>query len=210
MDSTILEIKKMDGRDFSMPANQLSLENTVNSLNKNGIEAYTFNTPEELKKKLFELLPLKAEVMTMTSVTLDTLGITEEILNSGRYEAVRNKMKLLGSSEQRKIASDADYTLGSVHAITEDGEILIASSTGSQISAYAYASGKIIWVVGTQKIVKNLDEGMKRIYEYCLPLEDKRARKAYNMGSKVGKIITINSEVPKRMTVLFLKQNIGF
>lgn len=210
MNSTLLEISKNLKRNFSIPANQLSIENTVDSLGKNGIEAYIFNTPEELKKKLFELLPLKAEVMTMTSVTLDTLGITSEILNSGKYEPVRKKLKSMDTIEQRKIASGADYSIGSIHAVTEDGEILIASATGSQLSAYAYASGKIIWVVGTQKIVKNLDEGMKRIYEYCLPLEDKRARKVYNMGSKVGKILTINSEVPERITILFLKQNIGF
>lgn len=210
MNSTILGSKNTVERDFSIPANYLSLQNTMDSLKKNGIEAYSFNSAEELKKKLFELLPLKAEVMTMTSVTLDTLGITEEISNSGRYEAIRNKLKSLNFNEQRKIASDADYTIGSVHVVTEDGEILIASATGSQLSAYASASGKIIWVVGTQKIVKNLDEGMKRIYDYCLPLEDKRARKAYNMGSKIGKILTINSEVPERITILFLKQNIGF
>jgi acyl-CoA hydrolase len=210
MNEAVIEKNSKISQDFSKPASDESLNRTIAALSKNGIQSFAFDSEETLKQKLFELLPEKAEIMTMTSVTIDTLGITEEILNSGRYEPVRNKMKLLDEKSKRKMGSNADYSVGSVHAITENGEVLIASSTGSQISAYAYASGKVIWVVGTQKIVKDKEEGIKRIYEYCFPLEDARARKAYNAGSKVGKILTINSEVPGRLTILFLKQNIGF
>ena len=210
MNETMNEKSILVNQNFSKLANDESINKTVAALKKNGIESFTFDSKENLKKKLFELLPEKAEVMTMTSVTIDTLGISEEILNSGRFDPVRNRTKSLDSKAQRTIRCSADYSIGSVHAITENGEVLIASATGSQLSAYAYASGKIIWVVGTQKIVKNKDEGIKRIYEYSFPLENERAQKAYNEGSKVGKILTINSEVPGRLTILFLKENIGF
>lgn len=210
MNEITIENSKKVIFDFSKPAGDESINKTVTALSKNGIQAFTFDSKEELKKKFFELLPEKAEVMTMTSVTIDTLGISEEISNSGKYESVKNKLKLLDRKMQKKIGSVADYSIGSVHAVTENGEILIASATGSQLSAYAYASGNIIWVVGTQKIVENLEVGIKRIYEYSFPLENERAKKAYNTGSKVGKILTINSEVPGRLTILFLKENIGF
>lgn len=210
MNEIAIEKNNKIDMDFSKPASDESIYKTESALNKNGIQTFTFDSKEDLKKKLFELLPEKAEVMTMTSVTIDSLGISEEILTSGRYDPVRKKMKLADSKAQRKMGSNADYSIGSVHAVTEEGEILIASRTGSQLSAYAYASAQIIWVVGTQKIVKDKEEGIKRIYEYSFPLENERAKKAYGEGSKVGKILTINSEVPGRLTILFLKQNIGF
>lgn len=210
MNEISTEKTKTIGKDFSKPASDESLHTTVNALNKNGIQTFIFDSPESLKKKFFELLPEKSEVMTMNSLTIDSLGITNEISNSGRFDLVRNKFTTLDKKGKRKIGSDADFSIGSVHAITENGEILIASATGSQLSAYAYASGKIIWVVGTQKIVKDRDEGIKRIYDYCFPLENERSKKVYNVGSKVGKILIINSEVPNRLTILFLKQSIGF
>ncbi len=99
-----------------------------------------------------------------------------------------------------------------MHAVTEDGKVLIASNSGSQLPAYAYGSGHVIWVVGAQKIVKNLDEGIKRIYEHSLPLESERARKAYGVpGSAVNKLLIINKEIiPGRITMILTKEKLGF
>lgn len=210
MSEVTFEMNKKVNQKFSQLATDASIEKTMEALGKNGIESHVFESTEALKKKFFELLPYKEEVMTMTSQTIDKLGITDEINNSGKYDSIRNKMRSLDYKTQRKIGSDANYSVGSVHAITENGTILIASATGSQLSAYAYASAKIIWVVGTQKIVKNNEEGIQRINEYSFPLEDERAKIVYKSNSKIGKILMINSETPGRMTVLFLKQNIGF
>lgn len=210
MKNTTIEKSNIINQDFSKLATDESIKKTMAALYSNGILSFLFDSKEDLKKKLFELIPEKSEVMTMTSVTLDELGITDEILNAGKYDAVKNKLKGLDSRARRKIGSDADYSIGSVHAVTENGEVLIASATGSQLAAYAYASGKVIWVVGTQKIVKNREEGIRRIYEYCFPLENERAKKVYKMESRIGKILTINSENPDRLTILFLKENIGF
>lgn len=210
MNNTTLEKSSPAISNFSQPATDETIQRTIAALAKNGIQAFVFDSDKDLKKKLYELIPEKSEVMTMTSVTLDTLGIPEEISTSGKYQAVRTKLKSAAKNDQRKISTTADYSLGSVHAVTENGEVLIASATGSQLAAYAFGTEKAIWIVGTQKLVKNREEGIKRIYEYCFPLEDERAKKVYNAGSKVGKILTINSEVPGRLTLLFLKQNIGF
>ncbi len=101
--------------------------------------------------------------------------------------------------------------VSSVHAVTEDGHLLIASNSGSQLSAEAYAGGKIIFVVGTQKIVKDTQEGLRRIYEYSYPLEDARAQKAYGMRSNVSKILIINKEIVSgRITLILVKEALGF
>ena len=115
----------------------------------------------------------------------------------------------------QKIGAAPEWTLGSVHAVTEDGKVVIASNTGSQLAAYAYGAPHVIWVVGTQKLVSNLDDAMKRIYDYVLPLETIRFRKAYNQPetahSNVSKLLIINKEVnPKRITIIFVKEKLGF
>ena len=78
--------------------------------------------------------------------------------------------------EIRKLGGAPDYAAGSVHAVTEDGQVLIASNTGSQLGPYASGAGKVIWVVGAQKIVRDLNEGLRRIQEYTYPLEEDQCR----------------------------------
>lgn len=202
--------KKLLENKYSKLANDEAIRKTMEALLKNGITSFVFVTADEVKKKLFELLPENAEVMDMTSVTLKKLGIADEVFNSGKYDSLRKKLSTLDDKLRRKLSCVADFSIGSVHAVTLNGEILIASATGSQLAAYAYGSGKVIWIVGTQKIVKDREEGMKRLYEYCLPLENERAKKVYKSPSRMGKILTINSDTPGRLTILFIKQNIGF
>lgn len=200
-------------------ANDESLKKTIDSLKENGITAHVVDSATDAKKKVLELLPKGAEVMQMTSVTLDTIGITEPINESGDYDSVRNKLSKLDREvshlEMQRIGAAPVWTLGSVHAVTEDGKVVIASNTGSQLPAYAYGSSHVIWVVGTQKIVSNLDDAMTRIYDYILPLETKRARKAYNLpdtfNSNVSKLLIVNKEVnPERLTIIFVKEELGF
>ena len=114
--------------------------------------------------------------------------------------------------EMRKLGTAPDWTIGSVQAVTEDGQVVMASNSGSQLPAYAYGAGRVIWVVGVQKIVANLDEALKRIYEYVLPLESERVKVAYGMDkSNVSKLLVINKEIaPERMTVILVKEKLGF
>jgi hypothetical protein len=210
MSNTIIEKKSKEINIFSITANSESVINTITALKNKKIQAFAFDSVDELKHSLLTLIPERAEVMIIPPLTLDTLNITQEILNSNRFDAVKNKLKTLDAETQRKMDSDTKYTLASVHVVTEKGEILIASTKGNQLSTNTYSFGKIILMVGTQKIVKNKEEGIKRIYEYILPHEDERGRDVSNIESKVEKILTLNSEPPNRITILFLKQNIGF
>ncbi len=202
--------------DFNTPATQESITKTIAALKENGIEAVLVEDGEEAKKKALELIPKGAEVMTMTSVTLDTLGISKEINESGKFNSVRAQFAKLDPKTEGKrmkqLGAAADIAIGSVHAVTEDGHVLIASASGSQLPAYVYGAGKVIWVVGAQKIVTNIDMGMKRIYQHTLPLESERARKAYGVaGSSVNKMLILNKEAePGRITMVIVNEVIGF
>ncbi len=192
-----------------------TVEITMAALRAHGMDAQLISK-EKVKEAVLALLPEQAEVMTMTSVTLDTLGIAKEINESGHYQAVRPKLYSLDREKQKKemrvLGTAPDYAVGSVHAATENGELLIASNTGSQLPAYAYGAGKVIFVIGTHKIVKNTEEGLERIYQHSLVLESERAKKAYGVaGSSVNKILIINKEYQAgRITVFFVEDVLGF
>lgn len=192
------------------------VQKTIASLKNNGINAELVKGKEEAKKKALSLIPLDAEIMTMTSVTLDETGISKEINESGKYGSVRTKMSTMDREtqkrEMKKLGAAPEYVIGSVHAVTENGEVIIASNTGSQLPAHAYGSDKVVLVAGTQKIVKNIEEGMKRIYEHSLPLESERAKKAYGVsGSSVNKILILNKEnIDSRIHLILVNEVLGF
>ena len=201
--------------EFGKLAPNDQIEKTVQSLKENGFNVEVVGTGNEAKEKVLSLLPEKAEVFTMTSQTLEQISLSDAINNSGKYDSIRNKLDEMDRNtqgrEMAKLVASPDWVVSSIHAVTEDGHLLIASNTGSQLSAEAYGGGKVIFVVGTQKIVKDTPEGLRRIYEYSLPLEDQRAQKAYGMRSGVNKILIINKEImPGRITVILVKEKLGF
>jgi L-lactate utilization protein LutC len=202
--------------DFSKSAKPEVIGRASEALAANGFNVVVVETGAQAKQEVLNLIPKNAEVMTMTSVTLDSIGIAKAINDSGDYDSVRLKLNTMNRATQgrdmQKLGAAPTYTIGSVHAITQDGKVVIASNTGSQLPAYAYGASKVIWVVGAQKIVKNLDEAMKRIYDYVLPLESERAKKAYGApGSFVSKLLIVNKEVAKdRITIVIVKEPLGF
>ncbi len=188
---------------------------TKAALEANGMAVEVVNSAAAAKAKVLEILPKGAEVMNMTSETLAEIGVTQVITESGDYDSVKVKLMQMDrktqSSEMQKLGAAADWSIGSVHALTQDGHAIIASQTGSQLPGYAYGSSHVIWVVGAQKIVKNIAEGMKRIEDYVLPLESERARKAYGVaGSNINKLLIVNREFPNRITVIIVKEKLGF
>jgi hypothetical protein len=155
-----------------------------------------------------------AEVHTALSETLAQLGITGEIEESGRYESIRAQLRGLDRQtqgrEMRKAGAAPDYILGSAHAVTDDGDIIVASGSGSQLGAYAYAGGHVILVVGHQKLVRDIDEGMRRVREYSLPREFDRMQKAGFPGSMLAKTLIIHREPSARISVILVPATLGF
>jgi hypothetical protein len=201
--------------DFAKLATDEQIERVAKALEASGIRAVIADNGEEARRIFFELVPEGAEIFLGASVTLETLGIKDEIDKSGRYDSIRPKMFAMDRATQgreiRKLGGAPDYAAGSVHAVTEDGQVLIASNTGSQLGPYASGAGNVIWVVGAQKIVKDLNEGFKRIYEYDLPLETEHMRQLYNAGTGVNKVLIVNREIrPNRTTMIIVKEELGF
>jgi hypothetical protein len=208
--TTMLEINK-----FAELASDPQIERTVQALEANNIHTLVAEDGAEAKKILFELIPDNAEVFISSSVTLNTLGITEAIDKSGRYDSVRAKLAMMDREtqgrEMQKMGTTPEYMIGSVHAVTEIGQVIIVSKTGSQLAGYVAGAAHVIWVAGTQKIVPTLEDGLKRIDEYILPLEDTRAFKAYGMHSSINKVLIVNKEfMPGRTTLILVKENLGF
>jgi L-lactate utilization protein LutC len=196
-------------------ANKETVEKIIEVLKKNNIDAYFVLTQEEAKHKALDLIPKNARVLASQSQTLEKIGLADLIDNSGTFVSVRKEyMAFDREKEADKIRisrSTPDIIIGSVHAVTEKGEVMIASNMGSQLAAYAYGAKKVIWIVGTQKIVKNLDMGFERIYEHSLPLESERLKKMYGVGSNVSKILIYNREsLPNRTTLIFVNRILGY
>jgi len=152
--------------------------------------------------------------MTNTSVTLQETGIVGAIDGGGPYKSARNAMMALDFAtqlqEMKAVAGQPDFALGSVHAVTRDGALFIASASGSQLASYVWGAANVIFVVGAQKLVPTVKAARERIYEYSLQLEDARAYAAYGQNSFVGKILEIHQEMPGRIHVVLVRQAVGF
>lgn len=202
--------------DYNQPVTLEKLEQVKVALAQSNFVVHIVDSADAAKQVVKELIPAGAEVMTMTSVTLDQTGIADMINETGDYKAVRpmlygGKGEHLTEREKKELANVPEFSIGSVHAVTEQGQLVIASNTGSQMAAHVYGADKVIFVVGAQKIVDTLDTALKRIYDYVLPLEDARAQEAYGRGSNVSKILIINKEVrPERIHVILMTESIGF
>ncbi len=206
-------------KNWSAAASKDAVQRTMKALSANGIDARLAANAEDAKKQALALLPAGAEVFTQTSMTLEAIGLAKEINESGRYTSIRAALNGMNAQtqgrERRKLGAGPDFAVGSVHAVTEAGTVLVASLTGSQLPAYAYGAGMVIWIVGAQKIVKDVEEGMTRIREYVVGLESVRAQKAYGFPESFStfpsKVLLFNREVqPGRVKLILVNEPLGF
>jgi len=185
------------------------------ALERNGIQPLLAATGADARALVGSLLPAGAEVYNNTSQTLEATGVADDIERSGRYQPLRLRLyrmdREMQHREMRTLGASPDYVVGSVHALTEGGSLLIASASGSQLGPLVSGAGQVILVIGAQKIVRDVPTGMRRIYEYCFPLEDARARRAYGVPSGVNNILVINRAVsPGRVTAIIVNERLGF
>jgi L-lactate utilization protein LutC len=188
---------------------------TAAALEAHGIAVLRAANAAEAKRVVLDLIPAGSQVHHGASHSLEVSGVAEEIERSGRYESLRSRVfgmdRATQADEIRRLAASPDVMLGSVHAVTETGSLVAASASGSQLGPYASGAGKVILVVGTQKIVPGLEEALRRIDEYAFPLEDARAQAAYGVHSGVNKVLIINREwAPGRITVVLCDEALGF
>jgi LUD domain len=202
-------------RRFGTLADDGRVKRTTAALEANGIKVLRAADAAEAKRIVLDLIPDGSQVHHGASQSLEATGIIDAIEKSSRYEHLRpriwNMDRKTQGDEIRRLGASPDVMLGSVHAVTETGSLITASMGGSQLGPYVSGAGRVILVVGTQKIVSDLEEGLRRVNEYAFPLEDARAQVTYGMRSAVNKVLIINREVvPGRITVVFVDEVLGF
>ena len=200
---------------FTEPASAQRLDRAAAALTAHGFTAEILDDAAVARTRIKELIPEGAAVFTGASETLRLSGIEEDINGSGRYDALRARGQSMDRATQMaeiwRLMSTPDVIVGSVHAVTETGSLVIASASGSQLPGYAGGSMRAIWVVGAQKVVPDLATALRRVEEHCLPLENDRAMKIYGGPSAVNRLLILNAELyPGRGTVLLLREAIGF
>jgi LUD domain len=200
---------------FAVPASAEQIDRTARALASHGFTVEVFADAQAARAHMARLLPEGAAVFTAASETLRVSGIEDAINQSGRYAAVKPRVRALDRATQaaeiRRLTTTPDVVVGSVSAVTEDGTLVAVSASGSQLPAYAGGAAQVVWLVGAQKIVPDLATALRRIERYALPLGDARARATYGRPSTTNKLLIINAEpLPGRATVLLIREAIGF
>ncbi len=191
-----------------------TLAATIVALEAHGMSVQSVEDLDEARRVTLARIPEGASVMTFPSVTLEEAGITDAIDGSGTYDSVRAKVTGLDRvTQMREIKASMvlpDFALGSVHAITRDGTLLLASALGSQLAAHAWGAERVIFVAGAQKLVPDLEAAQERVYRHSLALEDARALETYGSHSRAGKLLEIREEDPERIHLILVRQKVGF
>lgn len=199
---------------YAEPADRERVEKVAAALEANGIQALIADDFDHARRLVLEQLPEGAEVHEGSSVTLETLGVKVEIEESGTYDAVRPRLWTMDREtqvrEMRKLGAGPDFIVGSAHAVTEDGHLVVASKTGSQLAGYVFGAGHVVLAVGSQKIVRDVAEGLRRIEEYVAPLEDRHMLDLYGIHTAVNNVLIVNSQDSPRITVILIDAAIGF
>ena len=198
---------------FASPADSAAVDRAAAALCDHGFDARVVDSGAEAREMVLSLIPEGAEVGEGASVTLDQIGVTEALEQSGRYNAVRPKTRSMDRATQmreiRKLGAAPDFQVNSVQAVTEDGRMLDVSATGSQLAPLAFGAGRLILVAGSQKVVPDLATAFQRIEEYSLPLEDVKMQELYGVRSAARKVLVLNSDMPGRTTVILVREPVG-
>src|SRR4029077_16498686 len=196
-------------------ASDEQIDEAASALERNGITGVVVDSGDQARDAVRSIVPIGAEVFNNTSRTLEAIGVAEDIERSGLYQPLRPRLyqmdREMQGREMRLLAAAPDFVIGSVHAVTVDGSLVIASASGSQLGPLVSGAGHVILVVGGQKIVTDLATAFRRIHDYCLPLEDRRAREAYGVPSGVNNVLVVNRAItPGRITAIIVSEPLGF
>jgi hypothetical protein len=198
---------------FAAAASAAQLDGAAASLRENGFIVHVVDTVADARQLVADLLPRDKGIFTASSETLRLSGIAADIDEPGEFRSVRREAGELGGDIDAiiRLGATPDVVVGSVHAATEDGHLVVGSASGSQLAPYASGARQAIWVVGAQKVVPDLATGLRRVREYSLPLEWRRLNELAGQTSFIGKILILEREaLPERGTVILIREPIGF
>ncbi len=197
------------------PAGADSIGRTIEALASRNVEAFLVEGREAALAKLLELVPEGSEVFVNTSETLDAIGYSEYMHGNDRYVNLHDAMMAqpdpAAQREFRRKTTTADYFVGSVQAIAETGEIVIASSSGSQIGAYSYGARRVVLVAGTQKICPTLADAEARTRGFTLERHDRWLENRGVAPTPIGKLLVMEHEpVAGRISLVLVPENLGW
>jgi hypothetical protein len=125
-------------KDFSQPASEEPIERTACALEANGCHTLVAEDGEQARRLFFQLVPDGAQVRQGHSATLDQLGITAELEQSGRFVAVRSNLRALDRQTQGEqichLSACPDFMTGSVAVLTEDDRVFKASAQHTSLN----------------------------------------------------------------------------
>jgi hypothetical protein len=190
------------------------VERVATALRSHNIEAIVVDTGEEARLVVLGLIPDGAEIHSGKSKSLADVGLFSELIESGRYDAIRPRIFKMDRQTQgreiRKLIAAPDIMVGSVAAVTDDGTLVAASATGSQLASYAAGAGRVILVVGSQKIVPDLDAALERIRDVVFPFENAQVRSSLGVDTVLEKVLVIYGEWQAgRATVVLVREPVG-
>ncbi|AGK96957.1 lactate utilization protein [Clostridium pasteurianum] len=171
------------------------VERTIKNLNNRNMEGYYINNREMLFHKLKELIVKGSTVGVGDSMTLFETGVID-FLRSGNFNFLDKYEDKLTSDDKREIYIknfSADTFICSTNAITEGGELYNIDGNGSRVAPMLYGPKQVIFVIGINKIVKNIEEAEKRVRDYAAPIDAKRLNKD-TPCAKLGYCVDCKSE----------------
>ena len=192
-----------------------ALLRTVAALKARNIAAVVAENGDDAREKLIEMIPDGAEVFKSTSETLDTIGYSDYIRQTDRYKNLYMEIAAepdrARQRELRRQASVAEYYVGSVHAIAETGEVIIASGSGSQLGAYVYGAKQVIWVAGVQKICPTLPDALARVRGFAVERHHQWAEASGRTAGPLGKLLIFeNEQAENRVSLVLIKESVGW
>lgn len=204
--------------NFNELARKESVETTVAALKSHNYAVVVVQSGNEALETIKKSIPDGASVMNGSSVTLEKIGFVEYLKSAAHkwnnvHAAIVAESDAAKQAELRQKAQLSEFYLGSVHALSETGEFIVASNTGSQLPHIVFTSQNLIYVVSTKKIVSSLDEGMKRLTEYVVPLENTHMQEKYGTGTQLNKIVIVKGESShsnRKITFILVEESLGF
>lgn len=196
------------------------IEKTAQAVKERGFEeVVVVENAAAALAKIKELIPAGASVMNGASETLEQIGYSAYIASDKHpwkdlHAVVRAEDDPIKRAELRRKAITADFYLGSVHALVENGEFVVASQTGSQLPHLVFTSPNLILVVGAQKIVKDLAQAMDRLESYVIPLEEANMQRRYNGHTSISKLLIFKKEhlgmSTRKLRMIIVNEKLGF
>jgi LUD domain len=198
------------------PTTKPRVERTFAALEERGITPVYVPDRRAALETVLGLIPKGASVAHGSSTTLQEIGLVDRLKNpTSGYRYLNPEWRAETDAARRirlraKLSADADYYLGSVQAICETGEVVGADQSGSRQAFYVYGPPHVIWVAGLNKLVPDLDAGMRRTREVAFPLEDQRMKREGGRGTSIGKLVVYERDHPGRITLVLVGENLGF